>query len=320
MAFNNDEYRNRYQELGGSDFEIADGEPDIRGWSVKNSQGETLGDVDELIFDIESRKVRYIVLDLDNNELDLDSKSVLVPIGIAELDEEDDDVILPDITAEQLKSLPEYDGDGFSQETELQIRNVFGGAGLGVAASQDNDFYNHDHFNDRNLYKNRSRTTEGGQTVLGIFDSSSQAQSAIQRLRSSGFEDTNIDIADRSSADVDSDNDSSMSNFFNNLFGNDDEARSYSEIAKHSAVVTVHAQSREEAQRAAEILDEYGSVDIQDRSTKPENRENQPTGETSIPIIEEELQIGKKTVETGGTRFKSRIIERPVEQSVRLRS
>uniref|UniRef100_UPI0037432ACC YsnF/AvaK domain-containing protein n=1 Tax=Adhaeribacter swui TaxID=2086471 RepID=UPI0037432ACC len=38
-----------------------------------------------------------------------------------------------------------------------------------------------------------------------------------------------------------------------------------------------------------------------------------------MPIIEEELQVGKRVVETGGARIRSRIIERPVEESVRLR-
>jgi uncharacterized protein (TIGR02271 family) len=38
-----------------------------------------------------------------------------------------------------------------------------------------------------------------------------------------------------------------------------------------------------------------------------------------IPIIEESLQVGKKEVETGGVRLRSRIIEKPVEESLRLR-
>jgi len=38
-----------------------------------------------------------------------------------------------------------------------------------------------------------------------------------------------------------------------------------------------------------------------------------------IPIIEESLQVGKKEVETGGVRLRSRIVEKPVEESLRLR-
>jgi uncharacterized protein (TIGR02271 family) len=38
-----------------------------------------------------------------------------------------------------------------------------------------------------------------------------------------------------------------------------------------------------------------------------------------IPIIEENLEVGKREVNTGGVRLRSKIIERPVEESVRLR-
>ncbi|MCF2488590.1 YsnF/AvaK domain-containing protein [Dyadobacter sp. CY347] len=39
----------------------------------------------------------------------------------------------------------------------------------------------------------------------------------------------------------------------------------------------------------------------------------------SLPVIKEELQVGKREIETGGVRLRSRIIERPVQESIRLR-
>src|SRR4051794_25979432 len=99
------------QELGGSDFEIADGQPNIKGWDVKDENGKKMGEVDELLFDPQSRKVRYIVLDLEGNVFDLENRDVLVPIGVAQLHGEDDEVILPGITADKLTALPTYDKD-----------------------------------------------------------------------------------------------------------------------------------------------------------------------------------------------------------------
>ncbi|HVG11556.1 MAG TPA: PRC and DUF2382 domain-containing protein [Flavisolibacter sp.] len=151
----------RLQKLSGSDFEVVDGQPDIRGWEVKDDAGKKLGEVDELIFDYQSRKVRYLVLDLDGNEYDLEDREVLVPIGIAELHGDDDDVILSGVTAAQLQSLPEYDEDNFDTEHEVSTRNVFGGLGgaalAGTAATNTgDDFYNHEQFNENNLYRNRN--------------------------------------------------------------------------------------------------------------------------------------------------------------------
>lgn len=207
MATDNNERHTRLQKLSGSDFEIMDGQPDIRGWDVKDENGKQIGEVEELIFDVQSRKVRYIVLDMDDNELDLDDREVLVPIGIAQLHKDDDDVLLPGVTAEQLRSLPEYDEDRFDTDSEESVRNVFGGLGAGaMAGGSDADFYNHEHFNEDNLYRKRQR------------------------------------------------NDSDDSN-----------------------------------------------------------------ASTTIPVIKEELEIGKREVETGGIRLRSRVVEEQVSEDINLR-
>jgi len=203
------------------------------------------------------------------------------------------------------------------------------------------------------------------QTVIGIFDSVSEAQNAVQQLINTGFARNHIDISSQSGASYSTnyadrdrsvtidrrDNDESVGDsigdFFKNLFGNDDnheEVRSYSEVARRGSVVTVHAQSSDEAERAADILDEYGVVDERSAqylhstgtsgatetgafaTTDPTEDTTFNTTRTdvtdateSLPIIEEELHVGKRVVETGGARLRSRIIERPVVETLRLR-
>jgi uncharacterized protein (TIGR02271 family) len=225
MALGTNDRNRRLQELGGSDFEIADGQPDIRGWDVKDAGGQRIGEVDDLIFDTESRKVRYMKIDLEGNVLDLETRDVLVPIGLAQLHDDDDDVILNNVTADQLRSLPEYDDDNLEDANfESNIRRVFAGAGgaavTGAALTSgtttdtdrnhDSDFYNHEHFNDQNLYNRRGR------------------QQAAGMERNSETEET-------------------------------------------------------------------------------------------IPVVREELEIGKREVEHGGIRLRRRIVERPVEETVNLR-
>ena len=43
------------------------------------------------------------------------------------------------------------------------------------------------------------------------------------------------------------------------------------------------------------------------------------TGDTAIPIVEEELQVGKRAVDQGGVRVYRRVVEIPAEASVNLR-
>lgn len=172
------------------------------------------------------------------------------------------------------------------------------------------------------------------QTVFGIFDTADEAQNAVKQLLNNGFNHDVIDVRAQRSTDSgnrnrdrnDSD-DSSISNFFSNLFGGDnDESRTYSEVARRGSVVTVHATSKDEADRAARILDEYGAVDANERGRKYRTEGTRGTGQTgeaktqgSIPVVEEKMEIGKREVETGGVRVRSRIIERPVEEKLRLR-
>lgn len=190
------------------------------------------------------------------------------------------------------------------------------------------------------------------QTVIGIFDNVSEAQDAIDQLVRNGFTREYIDLAthntsstsdatDRDrSRDEDESFGSSVGNFFSNLFGSDDEVDKYSDVGRRGTVVTVHAQTSDEAERAADILDEYGAVDVDERYSQFRNntdyvsdsgtlnavtdrdaytdRGSLDTDET-LKVIEEDLQVGKREVRTGGVRLRSRIIEKPVEENLRLR-
>lgn len=204
------------------------------------------------------------------------------------------------------------------------------------------------------------------QTVIGMFESSSKAQEAVQELVDAGIKRDKIDVSANSSANSsyssssvsgNDDNESGVSKFFKSLFGdNDDDADKYTHVASRSqSIVTVHAQSGDEAERVADILDDNGAVDVDEHASKmgystgaktsgtdyiagataagattdytgttgytgTNLTGDTATGETNkIPIIEENLAVGKREVETGGVRLRSRIVERPVEESVRLR-
>ena len=149
----------RLQELDQSDFEIVKGEPDIRGWDVRNSRGQKIGEVEELIVDAQQKKVRYMVVDLDDNELKLAHRKVLLPIGMAELDKDDDDVILPNVTVDHLNAIPVYDKNDISPDVERKICTTLGrkteSNSLLEGEETHPEFYQHEYYNDDNLYKHR---------------------------------------------------------------------------------------------------------------------------------------------------------------------
>lgn len=146
------------QELSGSDFQIVNEEPNIIGWKVKNESGTYIGEVEELLFDPETRAVRYLVVDLSDNEMNLEGKKVMIPLGIAHLHTSDDEVVLPGLHVDQYQALPAYDKDQLSPEMEVQIRSVIGSPAAlrmeeTIVEFDQNQFYNHHHFDRGSFYK-----------------------------------------------------------------------------------------------------------------------------------------------------------------------
>ena len=152
---------NRLEALGGSDYEIADGQPNIKGWDVYDIQHKKVGEVEELLFNPPSRRVRYMIVDLKRNEFNLADRKVAVPIGVAELHKHNDEVLLPDVTAVHLTSLPTYEkGHPLTYDKELAIRNAFAVPSPEVIKGAD--FYEHEHFNQNRFYGSRNQQPEAG--------------------------------------------------------------------------------------------------------------------------------------------------------------
>ena len=164
-------------------------------------------------------------------------------------------------------------------------------------------------------------------TVVGLFTDEREAQRAVRALLDSGVAREDIGVTSNSytdgadATDADEGWGDKISNFFGSLFGADDERSGhYSEAVRGGGtVITVDAGTDDVAARAAAILDQHGTVEVNERGTQKSRGAMSKGGETVLPVIEEELQVGKREVERGGVRVRSHVVERPVEESVRLR-
>lgn len=152
------------QELSHSDFQIVDGEPDIIGWEVQNESDTYIGKVEELLFDPETRAVRYLVIDLNDNGMNLGDKKVMVPLGIAHLHTNDDEVVLPGLHIDQYNALPNYTKDELGPQMEVHTRNIIGSPAAlriedTISEFDQNTFYEHHHF-DKNRFYQRGGSQE----------------------------------------------------------------------------------------------------------------------------------------------------------------
>jgi uncharacterized protein (TIGR02271 family) len=190
-------------------------------------------------------------------------------------------------------------------------------------------------------------------TVVALFDNYSEAERAVTRLVGAGITRDRIDIANDATATATASSGTAASgsvrqedesigdrigNFFSRLFGGDDgrdDRTYYSEaVRRGGAVLTVDAATEADADRAADILDECGAVNIDERASQwrqtgwagsvagsgsRESNDFGRTGEKVIPVVNEELQVGKRRRDRGGVRIYARMTEQPVEEQVRLR-
>ena len=164
-------------------------------------------------------------------------------------------------------------------------------------------------------------------TVVGLFENEKNAQEARQKLLSTGIGSERIDVSlNRTEGstvidnDYDFEEDEDTGGFWNWLFGDDDETRTkYSKVSSRNTVMTVYADTRSDAERVAEKLDDLGALDVDEQYAKVSHANEINEGDKTIPIVKEEVAVGKREVEKGGVRVRTKVVEKPVNESIRLR-
>jgi uncharacterized protein (TIGR02271 family) len=185
------------------------------------------------------------------------------------------------------------------------------------------------------------------QTIVGLFDSMADAELAKNTLVTEGFSARDIvvsahsgDIAQSTSTTAHEKEGGFMrgiENFFENLFGasDTDSAGHYSEaVRRGGAVVAVTVDDDSMVDVARSALADVGAVNIEQRVSAW--RESGYTGYQKdarpytadqiaeerarvIPVVKEDLEVGKRQVDLGVVRVVSRVVEQPVSERVTLR-
>jgi len=190
--------------------------------------------------------------------------------------------------------------------------------------------------------------TSSNNTIVGVFDDYSTAERVARDLTDAGIPRESIEVksnfmtgaAGRSHSDES--HEGGISGFFHRLFGGDEEHGHYAEAVRRGSAVVCVTAPREQLDQAVEIMNSAGAIDIDrrvagyretgyerhDPNAPPysyddavRERERLRGGEegASVPVVEEELQVGKRAVQRGGVRVYSHVVEQPVEESVELR-
>jgi len=126
----------------------------------------------------------------------------------------------------------------------------------------------------------------------------------------------------------------------------EEDAQAYAEGVRRGGTLLVVNAPDNMAQQAMDIMNRHDAVDVHERmsewrtsgwkgfdanaepytdttraTAKTTQTSNRMTdqGKTVLPVVEEELQVGKREVERGGVRVEKTVTEKPVEEKVNLR-
>lgn len=183
-------------------------------------------------------------------------------------------------------------------------------------------------------------------TVVGLFDNEVEAQRVRQALINQGYSPENIRVVAneeyqtgeavdrRTSASGDHGVIASIKNFFHSFTESGDSDQEYYRqgLSRGGALLAVTVAD-ERADSTVAILEDYGAVNVNEaagnaagvpgRAAAAAGSAGSVTAGSgraaAIPIVEEELQVGKRQVQRGGVRVYSHVVETPVEEEIRLR-
>lgn len=147
-------------------------------------------------------------------------------------------------------------------------------------------------------------------TVINVFEKS-EAEKVVQELEKGGFVRKDINVVTKGAE---------TKNLIGKLTNEsvpEEEAQQYvAGVSAGKTLVYVKADETQ-AQRAVAIMERYSGAGSAPAGKSERGRSGE--GEIALPVIEEQLQVGKREVQSGGVRVHSRVTERPVEETVTLR-
>ncbi|WP_298808707.1 YsnF/AvaK domain-containing protein [uncultured Sphingomonas sp.] len=185
-------------------------------------------------------------------------------------------------------------------------------------------------------------------TITALFDSRSDAEAAKERLKSARVDADHVHVHDKSSAGYketgySTHEDRGFWDSIKNAFVPDEDRHTYEEGVRRGGALLTADVDDDCVDEAVRVLEEANSIDLDDRSRqwRESGWDYQGAGATGaafgsfgrgevagrtaeqeevIPIVEEQLVVGKRDVSRGGVRVRSYVTETPVHEQIRLRN
>ena len=161
------------------------------------------------------------------------------------------------------------------------------------------------------------------QTIIGAFDDRAQAERAVEALLQRGFSRDDVHLERQEAVQDTGEREGGIAGFFASLFGEEDSTRYHADtydeaVRRGSSVVVVDARDEQQAEQAAACLHELGAFDVDERARQWRS-EGWTGKEGVLNVVQEDLKVGKRSLDRGGVRVVQRVSEKPVREVLRLR-
>jgi len=164
-------------------------------------------------------------------------------------------------------------------------------------------------------------------TIIAVYASPSAAQAAANELKKNGFDSDDIYIGSGGSGESSArPQEGGITGWFQRIFGQDshEDEPYYENATRRGNVVLSVEASGGNLDNAADILNRHSPIDVHREfgdSARESPREiaRETGGSGAVPVVNEELRVGKRSVLRGGVRIYTREVEEPVEEKLRLR-
>jgi len=180
-------------------------------------------------------------------------------------------------------------------------------------------------------------------TIVGVFPDWPTATGFRNRLLQQGIAESAIRTTPKSDAYAQTthmgDEDKGFWQSLKELFTGEDEheAHSYAEATRRGGILVAAQVPEARVTEITQLMKQHRAIDVQGRAAQWRQQgwtgydEKRPAlsanelrtareQDSVIPVVQEQIAVGKREVQGGGVRVLRRVIETPVEQDVTLRS
>jgi len=170
-------------------------------------------------------------------------------------------------------------------------------------------------------------------TYTALYETRNDAEQAQRQLTAAGIvEPARVQMVNNESNGFVADRSQDNRSFWESLkdvFLPDDDRAVYEESVRQGAwLLTVNVDDTH-SQHVHQLLEATNAINVDEReqqyrqagtlAMKPAVAATHRQGEQAIPIVQEQVRVGKRQVEKGGVRVRSYMVETPVRENVSLR-